>query len=83
MVTHHPDQPWVGFSLFNGHLDHRTGVFLSQHHHGNAVRNRAALPDLDREKDKRHADPSEGLVFLIRTQNICVWTFFLCSFISL
>lgn len=63
-VTHHPNQPWVGFSLFNGDLNHRTGVFLSQHHHGDTVRSCAALPELDQETIKSHADLSEGVVFL-------------------
>lgn len=81
MVTHHPDQPWVGFSLFNGHLDHGTGGFLSQHHHGNALRNRAALPDLDREKDKRPANLSE--VLNKNQKYLCLDLFLLSSFISL
>lgn len=51
MVTHHPGQAWVGSALLHRHLDHRAGVFLSQHHHGNAVRNRAALPERWREAE--------------------------------
>lgn len=52
MVTHHPCQAWVGSALLHRHLDHRAGVFLSQHHHGNAVRNRAALPERRREAEE-------------------------------
>lgn len=53
MVTHHPGQAWVGAALLHRHLDHRAGVFLSQHHHGDAVRNRAALPERWREAEEQ------------------------------
>lgn len=50
IITHHPNQSWVGFSLFYCHLDHWTLMLLRQHHHGNTVGDCAALPVGPRHK---------------------------------